>query len=64
MSVDVQEAQRSAIIRMLQLKSGSVSDDRKIEAAPQWKVLVYDRSCQDVIAPILKVCNGSRVAYI
>jgi len=55
MSLDLQEGQRTAIVRMLNLKFASSSDDRRIEAAPQWKVLIYDRAGQDVIAPILKV---------
>lgn len=55
MSLDLQEGQRAAIVRMLQLKAGSSSDDRRSEAVPQWKVLVYDRACQDIIAPLMKV---------
>jgi hypothetical protein len=57
MSLDLQEAQRMALVRMLQLKSLSVSSDGRLEVAPQWKVLVYDRFAQDVIAPILKACR-------
>ena len=55
MSLDLQEGQRAGIVKMLQLKAGSSSDDRRIEAVPQWKVLVYDRACQDIIAPLMKV---------
>lgn len=56
MSLDIQEAQRSAIVRMLELKLGNDPDQSRIEAVPQWKVLIYDKVCQDIIAPILRVC--------
>lgn len=56
MSLDIQEAQRSAIMRMLDLKIGNDSDLRRLDAVPQWKVLIYDKVCQDIIAPILRVC--------
>lgn len=57
MSFDLQEAQRTSIVKMLDLKSASDATDQKhgFMAVPQWKVLIYDRACQDVIAPILKV---------
>ena len=55
MSLDLQEGQRASIVRMFQLKSNSEEVDRRLETVPQWKVLIYDRACQDVIAPILKV---------
>jgi hypothetical protein len=55
MSLDLQEGQRKSIIRMLQLKANGEDSDSRLDVVPQWKVLVYDRACQDVIAPILKV---------
>jgi len=55
MSLDLQEAQRTSIIRMLQLKVGNEPESRSLTDVPQWKVLIYDRPCQDVVAPILKV---------
>ena len=55
MTLDLQEYQRSSIVRMLQLKSDTGNEERRIDSLNQWKVLVYDRACQDIIAPILKV---------
>mmetsp|Transcript_43192 Transcript_43192/g.78567 ORF Transcript_43192/g.78567 Transcript_43192/m.78567 type:complete len:621 (-) Transcript_43192:92-1954(-) len=40
----IQELQKAALTRMLQL------DD-----AVQWKVLIYDKFCQEVVAPLMKV---------
>jgi len=40
----IQELQKVALTRMLQL------DD-----AVQWKVLIYDKFCQEVVAPLMKV---------
>jgi hypothetical protein len=58
MALNLQECQRSSIVRMLQLKTEVGADERRLDSVPQWKVLVYDRSCQDIIAPILKVCTS------
>lgn len=55
--MDLQEAQRVALGKMLQLRTNADSDDRKTDALPQWKVLIYDKACQDIIAPVLKVCG-------
>jgi hypothetical protein len=54
--MDLQEAQRMALGKMLHLKTNSDADERRIDSVPQWKVLVYDKACQDIIAPIMKVC--------
>jgi hypothetical protein len=56
MSLDIQEAHRNAIVRMLQLKASNEPDNRKPDSSQQWKVLIYDKACQDIIAPIMKVC--------
>lgn len=56
MSFDLQEAQRASIVKMLELKTAlDTSQTSGSHAVPQWKVLVYDKACQDVIAPIMKV---------
>jgi hypothetical protein len=56
MSVNIQEGQKGSVIRMLQLKTGDSHESGSASAlAPQWKVLIYDRACQEIIAPILKV---------
>mmetsp|Transcript_99506 Transcript_99506/g.310719 ORF Transcript_99506/g.310719 Transcript_99506/m.310719 type:complete len:646 (+) Transcript_99506:124-2061(+) len=51
MSQSIQEMQRSAILRMLNLGDG----DDSWGGSQTWKVLVYDKFCQDVVAPLLKV---------
>jgi len=48
----IQEQQRSQILRMLNLGS---SGDQAWGGAQTFKVLVYDKFCQEVIAPLLKV---------
>lgn len=48
----IQELQRSNILRMLNLGS---SGDQAWGGAQTFKVLVYDKFCQEVIAPLLKV---------
>eukprot|EP00403_Amphidinium_massartii_P003614 CAMPEP_0178378808 /NCGR_PEP_ID=MMETSP0689_2-20121128/4616_1 /TAXON_ID=160604 /ORGANISM="Amphidinium massartii, Strain CS-259" /LENGTH=604 /DNA_ID=CAMNT_0019998887 /DNA_START=11 /DNA_END=1822 /DNA_ORIENTATION=- len=40
----IQELQKAALIKMLQLGD-----------AVQWKVLIYDKFCQEVVAPLMKV---------
>jgi len=47
----MQEMQRSAVLKMLNLGEG----DGIGGGAMTWKVLVYDKFCQDAIAPLLKV---------
>mmetsp|Transcript_66695 Transcript_66695/g.168225 ORF Transcript_66695/g.168225 Transcript_66695/m.168225 type:complete len:638 (+) Transcript_66695:135-2048(+) len=48
----IQELQRSQILRMLNLGN---SGDQAWGGAQTFKVLVYDKFCQEVIAPLLKV---------
>jgi len=48
----IQELQRSQLLRMLNLGS---SGDQAWGGAQAFKVLVYDKFCQDVISPLLKV---------
>jgi len=50
MNQNIQEVQRNAIMRML-----SVSQNDSGMGAQTWKVLVYDKFCQDVVAPLMKV---------
>mmetsp|Transcript_93178 Transcript_93178/g.290505 ORF Transcript_93178/g.290505 Transcript_93178/m.290505 type:complete len:645 (+) Transcript_93178:124-2058(+) len=47
----LQEMQRAAVLKMLNLGYG----DGAAGGGMTWKVLVYDKFCQDVIAPLLKV---------
>uniref|UniRef100_A0A7S4Q283 Uncharacterized protein n=2 Tax=Alexandrium monilatum TaxID=311494 RepID=A0A7S4Q283_9DINO len=47
----MQEMQRGCVLKMLNLGDG----DSVGGCAMTWKVLVYDKFCQDVIAPLLKV---------
>eukprot|EP00927_Polykrikos_kofoidii_P065681 TRINITY_DN61412_c0_g1_i1.p1 TRINITY_DN61412_c0_g1~~TRINITY_DN61412_c0_g1_i1.p1 ORF type:complete len:655 (-),score=92.91 TRINITY_DN61412_c0_g1_i1:358-2268(-) len=48
----VHELQRAAIIKMLSI---GAAEEQHGGAAQTFKVLVYDKFCQDVIAPLLKV---------
>lgn len=77
--LNLQEAERASLIRMLNLSVGDSSGryssscnlaipqrcsggrvtDPLSEASTQWKVLVYDKSGKDVIAPLLKIGNCS-----
>mmetsp|Transcript_69130 Transcript_69130/g.202434 ORF Transcript_69130/g.202434 Transcript_69130/m.202434 type:complete len:645 (+) Transcript_69130:116-2050(+) len=47
----MQELQRSAVLKMLNLGEG----DGLGGGGMTWKVLVYDKFCQEVIAPLLKI---------
>jgi len=49
----MQEMQRSAVLRMLNLGDG----DGFGGGATTWKVLVYDKFCKEVIAPLLKIAG-------
>jgi len=51
MAQSVQEAQRTAILRMLSL----AEPGEQLGGSQTWKVLVYDKFCQEVVAPLLKV---------
>lgn len=46
----IQELQRAAILKML-----NIGEDDQAMKTQTWKVLVYDKFCQEVIAPLLKV---------
>lgn len=52
MAQSVQEQQRNAILRMLNL---SESGEQSWGSAQTWKVLIFDKFCQDVVAPLLKI---------
>lgn len=52
MAQNIQELQRNGILRMLNLSS---QGDQTAGAALQWKALVFDKFCMDVIAPLIKV---------
>mmetsp|Transcript_6682 Transcript_6682/g.17027 ORF Transcript_6682/g.17027 Transcript_6682/m.17027 type:complete len:642 (-) Transcript_6682:41-1966(-) len=48
----IQELHRTAILQMLKLEDGG---EQSWGGAQTWKVLVYDKFCQEVVAPLLKV---------
>lgn len=52
MSQSIQELQRAAILRMLNLAG---PNDQPWSSGQTWKVLVYDKFCQEVVVPLLKV---------
>ncbi|TDH73646.1 hypothetical protein CCR75_004255 [Bremia lactucae] len=60
-TLSLQEKQRENLLRMLDFNSESANSFT--EASPssvecwgdQWKVLIYDRFCRDIISPILKL---------
>ena len=60
LALDLQRYQRDAIKRMLNLnsdvggESGWDKDD-VVDSPENWKVLVYDLFCRDLISPLLKV---------
>jgi len=49
----VVELQRTAILRMLSLQG--TEEQALVGTNQTWKVLVYDKFCQEVVAPLLKV---------
>lgn len=51
MSLNIQESQRNAVVRMLSLREGHP----EATGAPLWKVLIYDKACQNLLAPLMKV---------
>ncbi|KAG1692671.1 hypothetical protein DVH05_025149 [Phytophthora capsici] len=54
----LQEKQRENLLRMLDFNSESAVDtsqDSIDRWGDQWKVLIYDRFCRDIISPILKL---------
>jgi len=50
MSQSVLELQKASVLRMLNLNA-----DQSAYAGQTWKVLIYDKFCQEVVAPLLKV---------
>lgn len=58
MSIDLQQSQRLSITQMLQLKTNSSFGDVIGGGTMQWKVLIYDKFCQDIIAPVLRVIRA------
>jgi len=52
MAQSCQEVQRAAILRMLNI---GAPGDQQWGGAQTWKVLVYDKFCQEVVAPLLKI---------
>lgn len=49
MAQSILELQKNAVLRMLNLGDGDLS------TASTWKVLVYDKFCQEVVSLLLKV---------
>ncbi|CEG47256.1 sec1 family transporter sly1 [Plasmopara halstedii] len=60
-SLSLQEKQRENLLRMLDFNSESTNSfadtaqDSIERWGDQWKVLIYDRFCRDIISPILKL---------
>ena len=48
MAQSILELQKNAVLRMLNLSEGP-------STASSWKVLVYDKFCQEVVSLLLKV---------
>eukprot|EP00742_Colponemidia_sp_Colp-10_P008971 GILJ01009747.1.p1 GENE.GILJ01009747.1~~GILJ01009747.1.p1 ORF type:complete len:627 (+),score=102.30 GILJ01009747.1:99-1979(+) len=56
LSLDIKEKQKQALSRMLNITDSMEADSNNPNLVPQtWKVLVYDRFGQDIIAPLLNV---------
>lgn len=66
MSLNIQERQRNSLIQMLSLSDNNMSTatsngDRQSSDyydGMLWKVLIYDKSCQDLIGPLMKVSRA------
>eukprot|EP00933_Yihiella_yeosuensis_P028601 TRINITY_DN22440_c0_g1_i1.p1 TRINITY_DN22440_c0_g1~~TRINITY_DN22440_c0_g1_i1.p1 ORF type:complete len:655 (+),score=137.53 TRINITY_DN22440_c0_g1_i1:134-2098(+) len=54
MAQSCQEQQRQAILRLLNI-GGSQTGEPLWGGAQTWKVLIYDKFCQEIVAPLLKV---------
>lgn len=52
MAQSILELQKNAVLRMLNLGDGG---DQNLSTASTWKVLVYDKFCQEVVSLLLKV---------
>eukprot|EP00455_Lapot_gusevi_P053536 TRINITY_DN8366_c0_g1_i3.p1 TRINITY_DN8366_c0_g1~~TRINITY_DN8366_c0_g1_i3.p1 ORF type:complete len:639 (-),score=163.75 TRINITY_DN8366_c0_g1_i3:10-1926(-) len=48
---DIQQSQRDVIVRMLNFNEEDKNDSGDLV----WKILVYDRHCQDILAPLINV---------
>ena len=60
---NIREREIRVISKMLDLAD---SQSRNQISGDQWKVLVYDQACRDIISPLLNVClAGQRgdIAY-
>jgi len=66
LAMNLQEKQRAAIIRMLNLNNGrssknesslmtSLADEGEEDWGEEWKVLIYDLHCRDIISPLFNV---------
>lgn len=53
MAQSLLELQRGAVLRMLNLNASS--GDQSWSAGQTWKVFVYDKFCQEVVAPLVKI---------
>ncbi|KAF0751724.1 hypothetical protein AaE_006280 [Aphanomyces astaci] len=56
MAVSLQDKQKDMLLRMLEFNVDGGSDAANADRwGEQWKVLVYDHYCRDIISPILKL---------
>ncbi|CAK4079657.1 unnamed protein product [Aphanomyces euteiches] len=56
MTLSLQDKQRDALLRILEFNVDTATDATNTDRwGEQWKVLVYDHFCRDIISPILKL---------
>jgi len=55
MTMNVRSRQLAAVERMLRLEGGGNAGGAGLGQSQQWKVLVYDSYCRDIISPLLTV---------
>ncbi|KAF0686417.1 Aste57867_21788 [Aphanomyces stellatus] len=58
MAVSLQDKQKETLLRMLEFNVDVAANDSAANAdrwGEQWKVLVYDHFCRDIISPVLKL---------
>lgn len=51
-SFNLRDKQIKAITKMLTIKSSSSNEETPTD---QWKVLIYDADCRDIISPLLNI---------
>eukprot|EP00914_Ancora_sagittata_P000147 GHVO01000583.1.p1 GENE.GHVO01000583.1~~GHVO01000583.1.p1 ORF type:complete len:648 (-),score=153.15 GHVO01000583.1:147-2048(-) len=51
----IQQSQRYAVNRMLNMSTAPSSFETRYPAKPVWKILIFDRMGRDILAPLVKV---------